>query len=96
MKLCGFERDQIVYMLDTTDYDFDWSNFYTQYYQPSNIYNRDAYYMESCGTIDFSGSYVNPHFLMSYLAGDYTSIKRLSGKKTIKELPVGTCNPPYL
>ena len=83
-------------MLDTTDYDFDWSNYYTGYFQSSNLYTHDVLYADSCGTLDFAGSYVNPRFLMSYLAGDYAAVKRLSGKPSIKELAVSARKPPHL
>ena len=82
-------------MLDTTDYDFDLAHFYSKYYDPTNVFNRDDLYQITCGSVDFAGSYVSPDFFMSYLSGNYDAVRALSGKQSIKELKVIPHDPPH-
>ena len=69
-------------MLDETDYDMDWSNYYTNWYSTENIYLRDILYQTSCGEIDFRGTYVSPSFLMTFLRGKWDEVRKLSGLET--------------
>ena len=71
-------------MLDETDYDMDWTNYYTNWYSTENIYLRDILYQTSCGEIDFRGTYVSPSFLMTFLRGKWNEVRKLSGLTTFK------------
>ena len=75
-------------MLDTTDYDADYSKFYQNWYTEESIFLRDILYTSRCSAIDFSGAYVTPSFLMTYLRGEETTISQLSGLTEFKMFSV--------
>ena len=82
-------------MLDETDYDMDWSNYYRNWYSTENIYLRDILYQTTCGDIDFRGTYVSPSFLMAFLRGKWKEVRKLSGLTTIKTPRVFCENVAY-
>ncbi len=71
-------------MLDTSDYDTDWSNFYQNWYEKENIYLRDLLYRHSCDHVDFQGSFVTPSFLLAYLSGEKSVVSKLSSQSSFK------------
>lgn len=80
--------DNIVYMLDTTDYTMDWSSCYKNWYSGGQYYLHDRYYSFFCSNIDFAGKFVNPRFLMYYMKGDYDYIQKHSRLDSFKKLNV--------
>lgn len=77
-----------MYMLDTTDYQRDYTEFYTSWHSRENLYLRDVIYEQSCSAVDFQGDYVSPKFFLHYLIGDEKNIKKLSGKDTVRMIHV--------
>ena len=71
-------------MLDTSDYDTDWSNFYQNWYEKENIYLRDLLYRHSCDHVYFQGSFVTPSFLLAYLSGEKSVVSKLSSQSSFK------------
>lgn len=67
-------------MLDTTDYNMDYTDTYTNWFEGNNYYLRDDVYQHSCSNVEFEGEYVTPRFLLYYLIGDEKHIQKLSGK----------------
>lgn len=77
-------------MLDTTDYQRDFAEFYTSWHSRENLYLRDAIYKKSCSAVDFQGDYVSPKFFLHYLIGDEKNIKKMSGMDTVRMIHVHT------
>ena len=75
-------------MLDTSDYNMDYTDVYSSWFDGNNIHLRDDFYHGVCSDIDFEGEYVTPKFLLYYLIGDKTNIKKLSGKSEPRMLNV--------
>lgn len=88
MQRSGYKPENIVYMLDTTDYDEDYTKFYQNWYTEESLFLRDYLYSYRCSAIDFSGTYVSPSFLMAYLRGEEDTVAEMSGLAEFDMLPV--------